>query len=240
MVSGLRTGIRFMPPRVVLITNYCGGVGKTTLSMALARHFRKAAGLPTALLEVGIGASSFDARLGKHASLYTVITQSQSAEAWEMVDLFPSNSWGSEALANDNRIESALKDIIHAHTLTVFDISAQNPLWKYCIGLATDVLVVGMAHNDAVAQTESMMRALVEDTAPLDPKPKIHLVLNQVKPAGERIQMAGTSNAWVGFDEGKARSYDGSLAEPLLRLLYPGWNQCKKKIKKGAPKEIKA
>ena len=51
--NDVRTAIRFMPPRVVLIANYCGGVGKTTIALAAARRFHQAAGLGTALVEAG-------------------------------------------------------------------------------------------------------------------------------------------------------------------------------------------
>jgi len=240
MASGLRTGIRYMPPRVVLVTNYCGGVGKTTLALALARQFRRSSGLATALIEVGVGGSSLDARIGKHPSLYTVITQSESPQTWENVDVFPSDTWGADSLASDNRFQKALQDIIGQHTMTVFDTFPANPLWKYCIELATDVLVIAAPRADAIAQTETVMRLLAEETASLTPKPRIHLILNQVRTAGERIQMAGVSNAWVGYDERKAEALDGRLADSLLKLLYTGWKRRKNKKNKKAPKEDKA
>ncbi|MFH1633852.1 MAG: hypothetical protein ABIG63_07545 [Chloroflexota bacterium] len=72
--DGSRTAIRFMTSRVVLIANYCGGVGKTTLALATARRFHQAAGLGTALVEAGIGGSSINARLGNAERPYPVST----------------------------------------------------------------------------------------------------------------------------------------------------------------------
>jgi hypothetical protein len=230
MAGGLRTGIRQLPSRVALVTNYCGGVGKTTLSLALARQFRKISGLSAAVVEVGVGGSSLEARLGEHTSLYNAITQNQPAQDWEGVSMFPSNGWEAETLAADDRLPSFLDGIVRGHTLTVLDAFPSNPLWKYALELATDVIVVATPRPDSVAQTEAILRRLKEETGTLEPQPRIHLVLNQVKTVGERLALTGQLSAWVGFDERRAERLDGSLAESLLEILYHNWSQ--QKVKK--------
>lgn len=231
--SGLRSGVRYMPPRVVMVTNFCGGVGKTTLSLALARHFRAVSGLATALVEVGVGGSSLNARIGQRPSLYDVVTQEAKAGEWEKTAIYASDNWEADSLAADERTHEALRQIARSHTLTIFDTFPTNPLWKQVLEMATDIIVVAAPRPDAVAQTESMLRKLNEETGALDPKPRIHLVLNQVRTLGERLPLAGQIAAWIGFDERKAERMDGRLAEPLLGLLYPGWERRKDKRRGG-------
>ena len=232
LARGLRSGIRYIPPRVVMLTNYCGGVGKTTLSLALARYFRAAGGLATAVVEIGVGASSLKARLGPGTSLYDFITQSTPPGQWEKVDIFTSDGWEAESLARDERTPEFLRNITRAHTLTVLDTFPTNPLWKYALELATDVIVVSTPRNDSLAQTATLMQKLAEEAAALPQKPCTHLVLNQVRSLGERLSMAGQANAWTPYDERMAEHLDGRLAEPLMELLYPGWARRKKNLRK--------
>ena len=223
MANGSRSGVRYLPSRVVLVTNFCGGVGKTTLSLALARRFRVASGLATAVIELGVGGSSLDARIGPHTSLYDFVTQKAEIQAWEKVSVFTSDSWAAEVLAADERTPAALKNIVHDHTLTVLDTFPTNPLWKWAIELATDVIALTTPRADSIAQSAAILRRLTEETNALDPKPRIHLVMNQVRTLGERLAMTGQLSTWIGYDERRAERLDGSLAEPILGLLYPGW-----------------
>ncbi len=223
MANGSRSGVRYLPARVVLVTNFCGGVGKTTLSLTLARRFRAASGLATAVVELSVGGSSLDARIGQHTSLYDIVTQNAGSEQWEKVSIFPADNWEAEALAADERTPAALRDIASRHTMTILDTFPTNPLWKYATELVTDVVVVATPRPDSLVQTDAMLRKLEEEITSLDPKPKVRLVLNQVRSPGERLPLAGQISAWVGYNEQRAETLDGSLADPILELLYPGW-----------------
>ena len=232
LARGSRSGVRYMPPRVVMITNYCGGVGKTTLSLALVKRFRKASGLATALVEAGVGGSSLKARLpGQRASLYEVVTQNAEAGQWEDVTVFPADNWEADVLAADERTPKTLHDIAHSHTLTAFDTFPTNPLWKHIVEMATDILVVAAPRQDSLVQTDAVLRRLKDETAAIDPAPRVHLVLNQVRTVGERLPLVGQLSAWIGYDERRANHLDGALAEPLLNLVYPGWGKRKLRLK---------
>lgn len=228
LVNGSRSAVRYLPGRVVLVTNFCGGVGKTTLSLALARRFRAASGLATAVVELSVGGSSLDARIEKHTSLYDIVTQNANSELWEKVSIFPADNWQAEILAADERTPAALRDITAAHTLTILDAFPTNPLWKNAIELVTDVLVIATPRPDSLVQTDAMLRKLEEEIIALDPKPNIRLILNQVRSPSERLPLADQVSAWVGFNERKAESIEGSLADPILELLYPGWAKRKR------------
>lgn len=224
LAKGLRSGIRYIPPHVVMVTNYCGGVGKTTLSLALARYFQASSGLSTAVVEIGVGASSLKARFGSSTSLYDFVTQSTPPGQWEQVDLFTSDGWEAESLARDERTPELLKTIARDHTLTILDAFPTNPLWKVALELATDVIVVSTPRNDSLSQSATLLEKLAEEGSALPKEPATHLVLNQVRSLGERVAVAGQANAWIGYDERMAEHLDGRLADPLMGLLYPNWS----------------
>ena len=235
LARGLRSGIRYLPSRVVMLTNYCGGVGKTTLTLALGRGFRLASGLATAVVEMGIGASSLKACLGTTSSLYDFVTQSRPPSPWEGVDIYTSDGWEAEILAHDERTPGMLHHIAGDHTLTILDAFPTNPLWTHALELATDVIVVSTPRSDSLAQAATLMEKLTEEGSALPKKPAIHLVLNQVRSLGERVAVAGQSAAWVGYDERRAERLDSRLAVPLLGLLYPSWSVGKPKKKARKP-----
>lgn len=233
LAKGLRSGIRYIPPRVVMLTNYCGGVGKTTLSLALARYFRAASGLATTVVEIGVGASSLTARLGAETSLYDFVTQSSPPGQWEKVDLFTSDGWEAESLGRDERTPGLLRSIARDHTLTILDAFPTNPLWKHALELVTDAIVVSTPRSDSLAQAATLLQKLAEESSALPQKPCTHLALNQVRSLGERVAVAGQVEAWVGYDERMAERLDGRLAEPLMSLLYPNWTPRKPKSSGG-------
>ena len=230
--DGSRTAIRFMTSRVVLIANYCGGVGKTTLALATARRFRQAAGLGTALVEAGIGGSSINARLGnaERPSLYGVVTQAVQPGQWEGVDVYPMDNREASALASDiERTTAAVDQIIQDHTLTIFDAFPGNPLWPTLLTRATDILVVTAPRSDSIAQTDVMFQELHDSLAAIETKPRLHLVLNMVRTWGEKLPLKGQTDIVLPYNEKLAQGLSASLADPVLNLLYPGWNKREKR-----------
>ena len=225
--------LRYMPRRAVMLTNYCGGVGKSTLSLALARRFRETTGLPAAVVEVGVGGSSMS-RLGELSTLFEVVTQDADPGEWHGVHLYPSDDWETKTLATDERTETTLSQIYRQHTLVTFDTFPTNALWRHALELVTDVIVVTSPRPDAIEQTGAMMRRLQDELETLAAQPEIHLVLNQVQSMGQRLPLAGELSAWVKYDEGAALSLEGDLSDPLLGLMYPGWSHRAKR--KGASK----
>ncbi len=223
--TGTKTAIRFLTARTILIANYCGGVGKTTLAMAMTKRFKAASGLGTALLEFGLGGSAFNARLGgERPSLYEVVTQGAEPESWLGVDLYPLDGRAASVLTGESeRTIQALDAIIRQHTLTVIDAFPGYGLWPHLLNRATDILVVTDPRPDALAQTESLLQDLRISLETLNPQPRIHLILNRVRTLGEKIAMNGQVHLSLPFDERKAQRYDPQLADPLLERLYPGW-----------------
>jgi len=224
LARGERAAIRFMPRRAVMLTNYCGGVGKSTLSLAVARRFRYTTGLPAATMEVGVGGSSM-ARLGEFPTLFEVVTQEAEPGEWNGVHVYPSDDWETGTLAADERTQTIFDQIFHRHVLTVFDTFPTNALWGQVLELITDVVVVTSPRPDAIEQTAAMLRRLQDELEPLEHAPDVHLVLNQVQFAGQRLAMAGELSAWVKYDQQAALDLNGKLGDPVLELVYPGWSQ---------------
>jgi len=224
LARGERAAVRFMPRRAVMLTNYCGGVGKSTLSLAMARRFRGLTGLPAATVEVGVGGSSM-ARLGEFPTLFEVVTQEAEPGEWNGVHLYPSDDWETGTLAADERTQTTFDQIFHHHVLIVFDTFPTNTLWGQVLERITDVVVVTSPRPDAIEQTTAMMRRLQDELDPLAHAPDVHLVLNQVQSVGQRLALAGELSAWVNYDQQAALDLDGKLGDPLLELVYPGWGQ---------------
>ena len=238
--DGARTAIRFMTSRVVLIANYCGGVGKTTLALATTRRFRQAAGLGAALVEAGMGGSSINARLGnaERPSLYGVVTQAVKPGQWDGVDVYPMDNREASALASDiERTTAAVDQIIQDHTLTIFDAFPGNPLWPTLLTRATDILVVTAPRSDSIAQTDVMFQELHDSLAAIETKPRLHLALNMVRTWGEKLPLKGQTDIILPYNEKLAQGLSASLADPVLNLLYPGWNKREKRnTRKGTRK----
>jgi hypothetical protein len=55
--------VSFLPARQINLVNWSGGVGKTTLAMAVCKRFVRNTGLPAALLELSMGGSALHARI---------------------------------------------------------------------------------------------------------------------------------------------------------------------------------
>jgi cellulose biosynthesis protein BcsQ len=220
----LQPGIRFLPPRVALFTNYAGGTGKTTLAICMARLFQQRGGLPCALIEIGLGSSALQARLGeKLPSLFSLVSQDQPAGKWQAIDIYPLAGREAQVLSTDPRLAEKLVQISLAHTLTVLDAHPASPLWSTALSLASDIFVVTDPRQDSLAHTAALLHEVDEFAQPLERKPRMHLVLNLVHTLGEKLQLVHQAAASLPFDAGRAERCEGSLASPLLNLLYPGW-----------------
>jgi hypothetical protein len=224
LARGEASAVNYLPRRAVMLTNYCGGVGKSTLSLALARRFRKITGLPAAAVEVGVGGSSM-ARLGEFPTLFEVATQQAEPGEWNGVHLYPSDDWETGTLAADERTPAIFEEIFHQHMLIVFDTFPTNSLWGQALERVMDVMVVTSPRPDAMEQTGAMMRRLHDEFESFEQAPNIHLVLNQVQSMGQRLSLAGELSTWVKFDPQAALDLDERLGDPLLELIYPGWSQ---------------
>ena len=211
--------ITFLPPRQVNLMNWSGGVGKTTLAMAICRRFVARTGLPAALLELSMGGSALHARISKDLpEFYTIATHKEESALWYGVSLYPMDGRAIDVLWNENPegVRQILADIRHKHSLFVVDCFPGHPLFPEICGPAAGLvnLVVTTPREDAIYQANGLMREIPEPS---------HLVLNMAKNLADRA--GGGISATLPYNEGWAQSLNARLADPLLSLVYSGWKR---------------
>jgi len=217
-----RKKLQYLPARFVLVGGWAGGVGKSTLALAVAKRFRER-NLPTAFLEANEGGSYLVSRLGPQLhSLYDVLTGEDTASEWEGIKLHPIDHRASQVLAEDPRLPDFLAGLKKGYTLVVVDASPSHPFWPLLLDLATTILVVTAPREESLFQAETLLKEL-EPVRAARPELKVHLIMNMVRSLGERIGMSGMVGASIPYNERWATRLDPRIADPILNLLYPGW-----------------
>jgi hypothetical protein len=144
--------VKALPPRAVAMTSLSGGVGKTTLSLCLARYFREKTGLPAAVIELAVGPSGLSALLGGGRSLPTLVdvhTRGEAWPVWEGVTLAPM-SWDGATELVAEQVWDMWSAVMTKHVLTVFDAPAVHDWWPLAMSLSGSVYVVTDPRPDAL------------------------------------------------------------------------------------------
>jgi MinD-like ATPase involved in chromosome partitioning or flagellar assembly len=218
-----RKKLQYLPARFVLVTGWAGGVGKSTIALAIAKRFRER-NMPTAFLEANEGGSYLVSRLGPQLhSLYDVITGEGQASEWEGVKLHPIDHRSSQVLSDDERMPDFLTGLKKGYTLVVVDASPNHPFWPRLLDLATTVLVVSAPREDSLYQAETLLKELQPIRA-ARPDLQVHLIMNMVRTLGDRVGMSGMVAVSLAYNERMAAQLDPRMADPILNLLYPGWS----------------
>jgi cellulose biosynthesis protein BcsQ len=230
-----RKKLQYLPSRFVLVGGWSGGVGKSTLALAVARRFRER-NLPTAFFEASEGGSYLVSRLGPQLNtLYDVITGEQQPSDWEGIKLFPMDYRSSQVLSEDERLPGFLAALKTGYTLVVVDASPSHPFWPRLLDLATTVLIVTAPREESLYQAETLLKELAPVRS-ARPELQVHLIMNMVRTLGQRIGSAGLVSASLPHNERWANNLDRSLADPILNILYPGWTSARDQ--KAARKQI--
>lgn len=209
--------ISYLPSRQVNLVNWSGGVGKTTLAMAICKRFVQRTGLPAALLELSMGGSALHARIRLDLpEFFSIATHKEEPALWYGVSLYPMDGrtidvlWGEDS----EGVRKVLAEIRRKHTLFVVDCFPGHPLFpelsKPMLGLVN--LVVTSPRDDSILQARRLMGEVSEPS---------HLVLNMTKSLADRTEM-GVSVV-LPYNETWALSSDPRLADPILELVYKGW-----------------
>ncbi len=211
--------LRYLPPRQINFVNWAGGVGKTTLAMAVTRRFTQVTGLPAALLELSLGGSALHARVSPDLpDFYEIATGQASPLTWRGVDLYPMDGRGIRVLLEQEpeRVNQAIQEIRKRHTLFVVDAFPGHPLWSQLSveNPGTVNFVVTSPRDDALLQAMRIKSEMGEQA---------RLVLNMARGVADRLEN-GVS-VFLPYREAWAASLDKHLADPLLAQVYPGWRQ---------------
>jgi hypothetical protein len=209
--------ISYLPSRQVNLVNWSGGVGKTTLAMAICKRFVQRTGLPAALLELSMGGSALHARIRPDLpEFFSIATHKEEPALWYGVSLYPMDGRTIDVLWGEDPegVRKVLAEIRRKNTLFVVDCFPGHPLFpelsKPMLGLVN--LVVTSPRDDSILQARRLMGEVSEPS---------HLVLNMTKSLAERTEM-GVSVV-LPYNETWALSSDPRLADPILELVYKGW-----------------
>ncbi len=211
--------ITYLPSRQVNLVNWSGGVGKTTLAMAICKRFVDHTGLPAALLELSMGGSALHARVSSDLpEFFAIATHKAEPGQWQGVSLYPMDGRTIDVLWGENPdgVRAVLADIRKKHTLFVVDCFPGHPLFSELSQPipGTINLVITSPRDDAMLQAQRLIQEI----------PGIsHLVLNMGKNLADRAE-SGLA-VTLPYNEGWAQATDARLADPLLSLIYSGWNR---------------
>jgi hypothetical protein len=211
--------ITYLPARQVNLVNWSGGVGKTTLAMAICKRFVERTGLPAALLELSMGGSAIHARISDSLpEFFAIATGKSQPEIWHGVSLYPMEGRSIDVLWGEDpqRVRQVLEDIRQKHTLFVVDCFPGHPLFPELSqpqpGMVT--MVITSPRDDAILQACRLMEELADRRI---------LVLNMAKRLADRAEIG--VNVILPFNESWALSLDRRLADPLLERVYTGWTR---------------
>jgi hypothetical protein len=209
--------IAYLPARQINLMNWSGGVGKTTLAMAICKRFVKRTGLPAALLELGMGGSVLQAKISQDLpEFFSLMTHKNDPGKWNGVNIYPMDGRAFEVLWADDPdgVRSFLGKIRQNHTLLVVDCFPGHPLFSETSTPGSELfnLIVSSPRNDSLLQARRLMNEI--------PNPS-YLVLNMAKSMSDRTE-PGVSIA-LPYNETWAQSMAPQLADPLLEIVYEGW-----------------
>lgn len=205
-----------LPPRTVAFSGLSGGVGKTTLSLSLARAFRQATGLPVGVIELCSGPSGLLALLGDRelSHLYEVATQGAAWPEWSGITLAPMD-WETARLLDEAQVAEAWQGVRAHHILTLLDAPAYHPLWGVAEAMAERVFVVADRRPDALAAAVYL--------ASRDGGGR-RILLNRAGVAA-RLALEADPAARLPDVGEAARRFPLKLGRRLMPVVYPGWRR---------------
>jgi len=211
-----------LPPRLVVLTGYSGGVGKTTLSLNLARYVAGRLRLPAAIVELSFGRSALAALTAVDLpDFHDVLTQGAAPGTWQGITVLPMNYVSARLLlSREEEIDRLLDDVARRHVLTIVDAAAANPFFARFHARAQMTLVVADPRPDAAINAQALVGELDEDERRSEGEAQI--VLNKMNGLSDRLALGGLEAA-VRLPYVPRPDQDRRLSEPLLQLVYRGW-----------------
>lgn len=212
------TKLSFLPPKQLNIVNWSGGVGKTTLAMTVCKRFVDQTGLPVALLELSMGGSALQARISPELpEFFTIATGKAEPATWNGVNLYPMDGRSMEVLWGDDpvKVQEFVSNIRKKHTLFVVDCFPGHPLFPFLNGASSAAIsiVTTTPRNDSVMQAKRLLKEVAQPA---------YLVMNMTRSLAD--QAGAGADLSLPYNERWAEGLDARLADPILALVYPGWN----------------
>ena len=95
--------VTYLPARQVNLVNWSGGVGKTTLAMAICKRFVQRTGLPAALLELSMGGSALHARVSADLPEFFAIATNKAEPGHVAGSKSVPNGWADDRCVVERR-----------------------------------------------------------------------------------------------------------------------------------------
>ena len=215
------TKITFLPPRQLNLVNWSGGVGKTTLALAVCKRFVEKTGLPAALLELSMGGSALQTLISSDLpEFYAIVTGKEEPGQWHGVSLYPMDGRSIEVLWGDDpaKVLDFLNQVRKKNTLFVVDCFPGHVLFSAVNkpDPTTTRMVITSPRDDAIMQAKRLLKEA--------PQP-VYLVMNMTRSLAD--QAGSGSVVTLPYHPRWAQALDSRLADPLLSLVYNGWERRK-------------
>jgi MinD-like ATPase involved in chromosome partitioning or flagellar assembly len=212
------SGIHYVPPKQILFTGWTGGVGKTTLALAVCKRFVQKTGLPAIYAELGLGPSAIKGKISENLpSFFDVVTGKDEPGKWENISILPMDYQGFQVLWQEDaqKVQDFILRLQKEYSLVVLDAHPAHPLFSFVnLGeMNYTTIVVSNPREDAVYQARLLYESLLKNK---------HLVINMARNVVDR--MDGGASLILPHKENWANQLDERLADPILNLIYPIWS----------------
>ena len=217
-----------LPPRTAAFVGLSGGVGKTTLALDTAVHFRDKLNLPAAVVELSFGPGGQAALLGhpEWPHLYEIVTQGAPPPTWRGVTLVPM-TWDTARLLSPEQVSGRFQEVARRHILTLVEGHAAHPFWPALRPLCQAIYVVSDGRLDALAGAVY----LADLERQHDGHGSVQLVLNR---AGALARLGRLEPAVSLPAVGRPDRFEGKLGRRMMPALYSGWKgRVPPKVSKG-------
>ena len=211
------SGIQYVPPKQMLFTGWAGGVGKTTLALAVCKRFVQKTGLPAIYVELGLGPSAIKGRISDRLStFFDVVTGKDEPGKWENCSILPMDYQGFQVLWQEDaqKVQDYILRLQKEYTLVVLDGHPTHPLFSFVNQDAMDYtnIVVTNPREDAVYQAKLLYESLSKNR---------YFVMNMARNVVDR--MDGGVSLILPHKENWANQLDERLADPILSSLFRMW-----------------
>ena len=217
-----RSAYRLPPHKVIALTSYSGGTGKTTLALDTAWYFvsktRDVLELPAAVFEFTYGASALQALVGEdETTLADLVLQPEvSPYQFHGVSLYPMD-YGKIRSLDAGRVTRYLSDQIASNALIVIDTSWPHGMVP-ALGEEVDLwIVLATPTVDAIENANKLREELSE----IYGHSKVILAVNQMGGLGSSLALWGTSrNLQIERVQQDDIFFAGRLGKKVLAHLY--------------------
>jgi hypothetical protein len=169
-----------------------------------------------------MGGSALHARISPDLpEFYSIVTGKEEPGNWHGVSLYPMDGRSIEVLWGEdpNKVRDFLGQIRRKNTLLVVDCFPGHALFPIVTNADSTFanIVVTSPRDDAMMQAKRLLKEVSQPA---------YLVMNMTRSLAD--QAGSGAQIALPYNERWAQALDARLADPLLALVYNGWNRWKK------------